>query len=208
MSAQVLRGAPVAAALDERTAAEAAVLQDRGVAPTLALLRVGEDPSDLAYERSVVKRAQQVGVAVRGVALAAEASQASLMAAVQDINQDPAVHGCLFFRPLPAGLDEPALCDALAAPKDVDGGGLSALGALFTGRGGGFAPCTAQACLELLDYYGIDLKGKRVVVVGRSLVVGKPVAMLALARHATVTICHSRTQGLAALCRQADVLVA
>ena len=206
--AQLWKGAPVAAALTEQLAARAAELAGRGVTPTLAIVRVGERPEDLSYERGALKRCEKVGIAVRQFLLPETAGQEELLTVISQINRDPSIHGCLLFRPLPKHMDERAVCQALSPAKDVDGITAGSLAAVFSGSGAGYPPCTAQACLEILDYYGYELKGKRAVVVGRSLVIGKPVSMLLLGRHATLTICHTRTADLAAECRRAEVLVA
>ena len=205
--AQLWKGAPVAAALSERVAAQAEQLRAQGVSPTLAIVRVGERPEDLSYERGAMKRCEKVGVAVRQLLLPGEVSQGELLEVIQSINTDPSIHGCLLFRPLPGHIDERAVCQALSPAKDMDGITDGSLAGVFAGTGQGFPPCTAQACIELLDYYGYALKGRRTVVVGRSMVIGKPVAMLLLQRHATVTICHTRTADLPAACREAELLV-
>lgn len=202
-----MRGAPVAAALTERAASRASALAGRGVRPTLAIVRVGERADDLSYERGALKRCERVGVDVRRVALPADCGQGELLAALGDVAADSSVHGILLFRPLPAGLDEVAACAAIPPEKDVDcAGGASLLGVL-SGRPRGFAPCTAEAAIQVLDHYGVALEGARACVVGRSLVIGRPVAALLTARNATVTLCHTRTRDLAAECRRADVLV-
>lgn len=206
--AQLWKGAPVAAALTEQLSQRAQALIAKGVAPTLAIVRVGERPEDLSYERGALKRCEKVGIAVRQYLLTAASSQTDLMEVIEEINGDDSIHGCLLFRPLPKHMDEAAVCAALSPAKDVDGITAGSLAAVFSGSGAGYPPCTAQACLEILDHYGYELKGKRAVVVGRSLVIGKPVSMLLLGRHATVTICHTRTADLPAECRRADVLVA
>ncbi|HIT01244.1 MAG TPA: bifunctional 5,10-methylenetetrahydrofolate dehydrogenase/5,10-methenyltetrahydrofolate cyclohydrolase [Candidatus Enterenecus merdae] len=206
--AELWKGAPAAAALTQRVADQAAALRANGVTPTLAIVRVGERPEDLAYERGALKRCEQAGVAVRPFLLSQQVGQEELLDVIAQINSDPAIHGCLLFRPLPPHLDEAAVCAALSPAKDVDGVTAGSLAAVFSGTGQGFPPCTAQACLELLDFHGYDLTGKRAVVVGRSLVIGRPVAMLLLQRNATVTLCHTRTADLAAECRRADVLIA
>lgn len=206
--AELWKGAPVAAALTERLIPRAQALAEKGVTPTLAIVRVGERPEDLSYERGALKRCEKVGIAVRQYLLTSEATQADLMEVIEDINRDDSIHGCLMFRPLPKHMDEAAACAALSPAKDVDGITAGSLAAVFSGSGAGYPPCTAQACLEILDHYGYELKGKRAVVVGRSLVIGKPVSMLLLGRHATVTVCHTRTADLAAECRRAEVLVA
>lgn len=206
--AQLWKGAPVAAALTEQLSQRAQALIAKGVTPTLAIVRVGERPEDLSYERGALKRCEKVGIAVRQYLLIAASSQTDLMEVIKEINRDDSIHGCLLFRPLPKHMDEAAVCAALSPAKDVDGITAGSLAAVFSGSGAGYPPCTAQACLEILDHYGYELKGKRAVVVGRSLVIGKPVSMLLLGRHATVTICHTRTADLPAECRRADVLVA
>ena len=206
--AELWKGAPVAAALTERLIPRAKALVEKGVTPTLAIVRVGERPEDLSYERGALKRCEKVGIAVRQYLLTSEATQTDLMEVIEDINGDDSIHGCLMFRPLPKHMDEAAACAALSPAKDVDGITAGSLAAVFSGSGAGYPPCTAQACLEILDHYGYELKGRRAVVVGRSLVIGKPVSMLLLGRHATVTICHTRTADLAAECRRAEVLVA
>ena len=205
--ATLLKGAQAAAAMNEKTAARAAALTARGIVPTLAVVRMGAREDDLSYERGVINRCAKVGVAVKPYLLEADASQAQLLAVVEEINQDPGIHGCLIFRPLPAQVDDKAVRAALAPEKDVDGITDASLAGVFTGSGVGYPPCTAQACVEILDFYGIPLEGKRVTVVGRSLVVGKPAAMLLDRKNATVTICNSRTRNLPEICRQADVLV-
>ena len=206
--ALLLRGAPVARDLTERLAAHVEALRDRGVVPTLAIVRVGERPDDLSYERGALKRAEKVGMAVRRLTLPDDCSQRDLEAAIDEVNSDASIHGCLMFRPLPPSLDERAACERLDPAKDVDGITQASLAGVFSGRAVGFPPCTAAAVLELLDHYGIELEGRRVAVVGRSLVIGRPVAQMLLGRNATVTTCHTRTRDLAAECAHADVVVA
>ena len=206
--AEIWKGAPVAEALNARAIAQVEALGARGIHPTLAIIRVGERPDDLSYERGAMKRCEKLGVQVRRFLLPQQASQAQLMEAIAQVNGDPGIHGCLLLRPLPPQMDEEAARRALSPAKDVDGITDGSLAGVFTGSGEGYPPCTAQACIEILDHYGYSLQGKRAVVVGRSLVVGKPVAMLLLARHATVTICHSRTQDLPGICRGADLVIA
>ena len=204
---ELLRGAPVAAKVTEDVAARAASLAGRGVVPTLAILRVGERPDDLSYERAAVKRCEKVGVAVRVLAFPEDSGTEALLAAVRDVSENPAVHGCLIMRPLPAHVDEAVVCAALDPAKDVDGVTAGSLYGVFAAHAVGFPPCTAQAVLALLDHYGVSLAGARAVVVGRSLVIGRPVAMMLLARDATVTLCHTRTADLASELRCADVIV-
>ena len=202
------KGAPVAQALTERLAARADQLKVQGIVPTLAIVRVGERPEDLSYERGALKRCEKVGIRVRQFTLPKESSHEDLLEVIRQINADREIHGCLLFRPLPPQMDEEAICAALDPAKDVDGITDGSLASVFAGSGAGYPPCTAQACMEILNYYGCDLTGKRAVVVGRSLVVGKPLAMLLLGQNATVTLCHTRTADLAAECRRAEVLIA
>lgn len=204
---ELLRGAPVAAAITEEVAARVASLAERGVAPALAILRVGERPDDLSYERAAAKRCERVGIAVRRLAFPEDVRTEVLLDAVRRVNEDASIHGCLVMRPLPAHVDEAAVCAALDPAKDVDGVTAGSLYGVFAGQGVGFPPCTAQAVLALLDHYGVRLSGARAVVVGRSLVIGRPVALMLLARDATVTLCHTRTADLAAELRRADVIV-
>ena len=168
---------------------------------------MGERADDLSYERGLFKRAASAGVDVRKVVLDATCSQGELVAAIASANADSAVHGILMFRPLPASLAEAAACEAIAPEKDVDCLTQASLAGVFTGSGEGYAPCTAGAVMHLLADAGVPLEGARVTVVGRSLVIGRPVAMMLQAANATVTMCHSKTRDLAECCREADVLV-
>ena len=205
--ASLLRGAPVAQALTEELACRVEMLTRDGVVPTLAIVRVGERPDDLSYERAALKRAEKVGVAVQCCALPASSSQADVIAVIEDINANKKVHGCLVFRPLPASIDEDAVAAVLHPAKDVDGMTAGSLFGVFAGRRVGYPPCTAEAALELIERSHIELAGANVCVIGRSLVIGKPVSLMLQARHATVTMCHTRTRDLPARCREADIIV-
>lgn len=205
--AQILKGAPVVEAMNEAIGREAAALKARGVEPTLAILRVGEREDDIAYERGATKRCEKMGVAVRNVLLPADVTQADLIQAIEALNQDDGVHGVLLFRPLPKHINDDVVRNSLSPEKDIDGITDLSLAGVFANTDTGYAPCTPQACMEILEYYGIDLKGKKATVVGRSLVVGKPAAMMLLARNATVTVCHTRTLDMPAACREAEVLI-
>lgn len=205
--ADLLLGKPVADSMAADIVARAKALTASGKQPTLAIVRVGERPDDLTYERSAMKRADACGIAVKQFVLPADASTDDVLAAVATVNSDDSIHGCLLFRPLPEGIDEQAVCNALDPAKDIDGITRGSLATLLAGTGEGFAPCTAAACIDILDHYGIDPQGKKAVVLGRSLVIGKPVALMLLARNATVTVCHSRTQDLASAVRDADIVV-
>ena len=205
--AELLKGAPVAAALNEETAARAAALRERGVVPTLAILRVGAREDDLSYERGAVKRCTAAGVETRCVSLDENVDIPTFYAALDALNRDEGVHGILLLRPLPERLDNERARRAVAPEKDVDGCTDGSLAGVFTGARLGYPPCTARAAVEILDHYGVSCAGRRAAVVGRSLVVGRPAAMLLLARDATVTLCHSKTPDLPAVMREADIVV-
>lgn len=202
------KGAPAAAALMEDLTGRIERLSGAGVTPTLAIVRVGERPDDRAYETGAVKRCEKAGVAVKRFPLPAGCSALELRAVLEHINAVSEIHGCLMLRPLPDPAMEEMACALLDPKKDVDCMTPAALAGVFAGKGWGYPPCTAQACLELLKYYKTALTGKRAVVVGRSLVIGKPVSMLLQAENATVTMCHTRTVDLPAVCREAEVLIA
>ena len=205
--ATILKGAPVVAAMNEANAARCAAMQEKGIVPTLAVVRVGARPDDLSYEKGVLTRCGKVGVAVKQFLLPEDAAQDALLEVIRQINADPSIHGCLLFRPLPRQFDDRAVRAALAPEKDIDGITDGSLAGVFTNTAIGYPPCTAQACLEILKYYNVPLSGKRAVVVGRSLVVGKPAAMMLDRENATVTLCNSRTRNLPELCKQADIVV-
>ena len=193
------------AALQARTAA----LREKGVVPTLGIIRLGENPSDLSYEKGATKRAEEVGVAVKNYILPEDASKEDVLKVIDEVNADASVHGVLMFRPLPKHLkaDQDEICNRLAPCKDVDSMTHMSNAGVFEGQDLGYAPCTPAACMEILDHYGIDCKGKNAVVIGRSLVVGKPAAMMLMAKNATVTVCHTRTVNTAEICRNADIIV-
>ena len=206
--AELLKGKPVADAINERTKSDVLDLKSRGINPTLAILRVGERPDDLSYERGAMKRCEAVGVAVKSVALPEDISEADFMDELDRLNKDDSVHGILMFRPLPSQIDsEKARC-AIDPKKDVDGCTDGSLAGVFIGNDTGFAPCTAQAAIEILKYYNVELKGKKVAVIGRSLVIGRPVAMMLMHENATVTICHTKTVDVPAITRDADIIIA
>ena len=193
------------AALQTRTAA----LKEKGVQPTLGIIRLGENPSDLSYEKGATKRAEEVGVAVKNYILPEDASKEDVLKVIDEVNADASVHGVLMFRPLPKHLkaDQDEICNRLAPCKDVDSMTHMSNAGVFEGQDLGYAPCTPAACMEILDYYGIDCKGKNAVVIGRSLVVGKPAAMMLMGKNATVTVCHTRTVNTAEICKGADIIV-
>lgn len=208
--AKLLLGKEVTDALNADLQKRTAALEEKGVKATLGIIRVGEDPSDLSYERGAVKRAELVGVNVVKFLLPADAAKEDVLAVIDKVNADPSIHGVLMFRPLPKHLkaDQNEICNRLDPKKDVDCMTDLSNAGVFEGRADlGFAPCTPAACMEILDYYGIDCKGKNAVVIGRSLVVGKPAAMMLMGKNATVTVCHTRTVNTAEIARNADILI-
>ena len=205
--AKQLLGKEVAAALNEKIKADVAKLKEKGINPTLGIVRVGERPDDLSYERGATKRCDTLGVAVEKFLLPENVTQEELMATIDQVNKDDKIHGVLIFRPLPKHLDEAAVIKALNPEKDVDGITDGSMVGVFAGTKQGFPPCTPQACMEILDHYGIDCTGKKAVVVGRSPVVGKPAAMMLIKKNATVTVCHTRTKDMPSVTREADIVI-
>ena len=183
--AKQLLGKEVTAALNERIKGNVAALQEKGVNPTLCIIRVGENPSDISYEKGATKRCETLGVACEKILLPEDVAQEELLTVIDKVNKDDHIHGVLLFRPLPKHLDQAVIENALAPEKDV----------------------TPQACMEILDHYGIDCTGKKAVVIGRSLVVGKPAAMMLVKKNATVTICHTRTVDMPSVAREADIII-
>lgn len=204
----VMMGTDVAKSMKEDLIRRTEALKSRGISPKLCIVRVGSRPDDLAYERGAKKRMELVGIDCQVLELAEDISQAEFEAAFQKVNQDPAVHGILLFRPLPAHLEEEPVKAMIDPRKDVDCMSPVNMAKVFAGDETGFAPCTAEAVMAMLEAYDIDPKGKRAVVVGRSMVIGKPAAMMLLKKNATVTICHTRTVDLKETCRQAQILIA
>ena len=207
--AKRLLGKEVNEALVASLKARTAALGEKGITPTLGIIRLGENPSDLSYEKGATKRAEEVGVAVKNYILPESATKEEVLAVIDQVNADDSVHGVLMFRPLPKHLkaDQDEICNRLAPKKDVDSMTHMSNAGVFEGQDLGYAPCTPAACMEILEHYGIDCKGKNAVVIGRSLVVGKPAAMMLMAKNATVTVCHTRTVNTAEICRNADIIV-
>ena len=202
-----LTGKEAAASLNERTKDLCCRLSSQGITPVLCIIRVGENPGDLSYERGAARRCEELGIQCIKQQFSPDVTQEEMMACISSLNSRPDIHGVLLLRPLPRHLDQAAIENALVPEKDVDGMTEGSMAGIYSGKKIGFAPCTAQACLEILDYYGIDPAGKRAVVVGRSLVIGKPVSMLLLNRNATVTVCHTRTADLPSVTKEADLLI-
>ena len=202
--ATILSGNEVVKALNEKIKAQVAEL---GFAPTLAILRLGERGDDISYEKGATKRCETLGIAVKNVIFPEDIDEATVLAAIEDLNNDSGVHGVLIFRPLPKQIDAEKVRSALSPAKDIDGITDGSLASVFAGTNYGFPPCTAKACIEILDYFNLPTEGKKAVVIGRSLVVGKPVSLMLMNRNATVTTCHTRTVDPAAIAREADILI-
>ncbi len=204
--AEILKGKAVADSITENLIKRAEALKEKGKVPTLAILRLGENEADLSYERNAVKRFEKIGIEVRHYALPIDADKDAVLSAVNEINESSEIDACLVMRPLPEKESEYLVSRTLDPTKDVDCMTGESLSRVFLGRGNAFTPCTPQACIEICDHYGIELEGKNVVVIGRSPVVGKPLAMMLQSRNATVTMCHTKTKNLAGICRAAEIL--
>ena len=205
---EIIKGKPVGDALSEILKGECEALVKEGIQPKLAILRVGAKPNDLSYERGALKKCDTIGIVAEVTELSEDTTQEQYIEALEKLNKDSSVHGILTFRPLPKGIDEEVIKNVISPEKDVDCFSPMNTAQLMEGDKTGFPPCTPTAVVEILKHYNVPLKGANVVVLGRSMVVGKPVSMLLLGENATVTICHSKTQDLSKVCSQADVLVA
>jgi len=203
---EILKGLPVANAINEKLMEQVKSIE--GPLPHLAIIRVGERPDDCSYERGAVKKMDKVGVRCTTYTFDADIDNKTFQAEFDKINENPDIDGILMLRPLPKQLDEKQIENKIDPRKDLDGISPLNLAKVYAGDESGYAPCTAEAVIEMLDYAGIDIKGKRVTVVGRSLVIGKPVSMLLMKRNATVTVCHTKTVDMAGTCKNAEILVA
>ncbi len=206
--ALILKGKPVADEIYRKLDERVKRLSERNIRPCLAIVRVGNDESSEAYESSVLKAFSKRGLEVKNCVMPESSQEAELVELLQKINCDEAVHGCMIMRPLPKHMNENSVLQHLSPAKDVDCVSRQALGGVFSGDKDCFAPCTAQACMEILDYYNIPLKGKRAAVIGRSLVVGRPLSIMLQGRDATVTMCHSKTENTAEICAEQDIIIA
>lgn len=205
---EIIKGKPVADEMSENLIKEVNELSKEGIIPKLAILRVGAKANDLAYERGALKKCETIGIETQVIELDENVTQDEYIEVLKGLNTDSNINGILTFRPLPEGIDEEVIKNVIAAEKDVDCFSPLNTAKLMEGDKTGFPPCTPTAVVEILKHYNVPLNGANVVVLGRSMVVGKPAAMLLLAENATVTICHSRTKDLPAVCAEADVLVA
>ncbi|SEN32349.1 bifunctional methylenetetrahydrofolate dehydrogenase/methenyltetrahydrofolate cyclohydrolase FolD [Brachymonas denitrificans] len=207
MTAQLINGNELSRKLRGEVAERAAALKAKGITPGLAVVLVGDNPASQVYVRNKVKACEDNGLHSVLEKYEASMTEAELLARVDALNQDPSIHGILVQLPLPAHIDAQKVIEAISPAKDVDGFHIASAGALMTGMPG-FWPCTPYGCMKMLESIGYDLKGKHAVVIGRSNIVGKPMALMLLAKDATVTVCHSRTADLKAQTLQADVIVA
>ena len=207
MTAQLIDGNALARQIRAEVAGRTAALKARGVQPALSIILVGDDPASQVYTRHKVSDSTETGLHATLERYPAAMAETELLARIESLNRDPAVHGILVQLPLPKHMDSSKVIEAIAPEKDVDGFHVASAGALMVGRPG-FWPCTPYGCMKMLESIGYDLKGKHAVVIGRSNIVGKPMAMMLLAKNATVTICHSDTRDLKAMTLQADVVVA
>ena len=207
--AKLLLGKEVTSSINEQLQIRTEKLKKQGIIPRLAIVRCGENPSDMAYERGAMNRAGLIGVEVKQIVLPANVKKEELLGVIDEINQDGSVHGCLLLRPLPSHLrdSQDEICNQLLPQKDVDCMTDLSNAGVFMGKKLGFEPCTARACIEILDHYGIDCAGKNAVIIGRSLVIGRPVAMMLMHKNATVTICHTKTKDIAGIAANADIIV-
>lgn len=207
---ELLKGKPVADKIKEHVAAKVEGLINKDIVPTLGILRVGENESDIAYENSAVKVAKSLGIHVEKYIMDIKSTESDVLDVLKIMNDNDNIHGILMFRPLPKHIDEDMVRNHINPAKDIDGISDASVGGLFTGNKVGFPPCTAEAATAILDHYGIETSGKKATVIGRSLVIGKPVAMMLLEKNATVTICHSRTssEDLVEACKNSDIIVA
>ena len=203
----LLKGKDVALAISQRSLNTVNELKEKGITPTLAIFRVGEKSDDLSYEKGATKRCEEVGVNIIKYIFPIDVSKEEFYKQLDKANKDDNIHGILVFRPLPKSFDDNELRNFINPEKDVDGCTDLSLAGVFTNKELGFAPCTAQAAIEILDYYNIDVKGKNVVVLGRSLVVGKPLSILLLNKNATVTICHTKTINIQDITKKAEIII-
>ncbi len=207
MTAHLIDGNALSKQLRTEVAARAQALKSKGVTPGLAVVLVGDNPASQVYVRNKVKACEDSGLHSVLEKYAADMTEADLLSRVEALNKDPAIHGILVQLPLPPHIDAQKVIEAISPAKDVDGFHIASAGALMTGMPG-FWPCTPYGCMKMLESIGYDLRGKHAVVIGRSNIVGKPMALMLLQKDATVTVAHSRTQNLKALTLQADVIVA
>lgn len=203
----ILKGKAVADKIKKDISSKIDSLKENGLTPTLGLIRVGEKADDIFYENSIIKKAEEVGVKIKRVQLPENVTQEEMVNTVEFINGDEEISGILVFRPLPKHLDENHILNKISVDKDIDGVTALSMAGVFTGEKIGFPPCTSEAVIRMLKYYEIPISGAKATVLGRSLVIGKPVAQLLLNLNATVTVCHSKTEDVTKWSKEADILV-
>lgn len=208
MDTKIIKGKPVADRITENLIEETKKLKELDIVPKLAIVRIGENPDDMSYERGAMNRCAKIGIDVQNIVLQGDVSEGEYIEVIKNLNDDKNINGILCLRPLPKNINENKVKSIIDAKKDVDCFNPINSAKLFEGEKDGYAPCTPEAVMKILNHYGVDLSGKKVVVLGRSLIVGKPVSMMLMGENATVTICHSKTENLAEEAKNADVLVA
>lgn len=202
----ILYGAAVANSILDKTKDDISLLKQAGITPTIATIRIGKNDSDISYEKSIKKRCESIEINHKIVELEEDVSEDELLDIIENLNDDRKVNGILLFRPLPKHFDEVRIKNSILMRKDIDGMTDKSLAALLNGDRLAFAPCTALACIAILQHYGIEISGKNIVILGRSLVVGKPLALLLISLNATITICHSKTENIRKHTRNADII--
>lgn len=205
---RIIKGKPVADKITEELIEEVKELRNKKIYPKLAIVRVGAREDDLAYERGAVSRCKKIGIEPEVTQLPVDISQEDFIKELRKLNEDNSVHGILIFRPLPKHLDETVIKYEINPEKDIDCFSPVNEGKLYEGDDSGFPPCTPKAVMEILKFYDVEIKGKNATIIGRSNVVGKPVALMLLNENATIKICHSKTKDIAKATREADILVA
>lgn len=208
MDTKIIKGKPVADRITENLIEETKKLKELDIVPKLAIVRIGENPDDMSYERGAMNRCAKIGIDVQNIVLQGDVSEGEYIEAIKNLNENKNINGILCLRPLPKNINENKVKSIIDAKKDVDCFNPINSAKLFEGEKDGYAPCTPEAVMKILNHYEVDLSGKKVVVLGRSLIVGKPVSMMLMGENATVTICHSKTENLAEEAKNADVLVA
>ncbi len=208
MDTKIIKGKPVADRITENLIEETKKLKELDIVPKIAIVRIGENPDDMSYERGAMNRCAKIGIDVQNIVLQGDVSEGEYIEVIKNLNDDKNINGILCLRPLPKNINENKVKSIIDAKKDVDCFNPINSAKLFEGEKDGYAPCTPEAVMKILNHYEVDLSGKKVVVLGRSLIVGKPVSMMLMGENATVTICHSKTENLAEEAKNADVLVA
>lgn len=206
--AQILKGTDVANAMKEVLIAEVSSLLEKGVSPKLAIIRVGNKPDDMAYQKGAVKRCEILGITSEVFAFPEDITEEELIKEVKAINDNDKTHGILLLAPLPRHINESRIKELISPQKDADGMTTENQFKVYAGDLSGYAPCTPSAVMEMLSFAKIDLAGKNVALIGRSLIVGKPLAMLLIKANATVTVCHTKTVDIEKICKSADIIIA